>query len=312
MAKAKNNLSFTRDYMKKALIILNPCAGVKKANKFMTDIITLFCESGYTCTVQTTTRELNGYEIVRQLGDGHDLITCIGGDGTYNEVVSGVIDAGLKCQIGYIPAGSTNDFGTSLGLSKVIMTAAKDIVSGRAQKFDVGSFNGRNFTYVASCGAFTDTSYSTPTNLKNSLGHLAYVLQGLSTVLDIKPVHLALTANGEKYEDDYLFVGICNSTSLGGLVKIDEKYVDMNDGLFEVLLVKSPKNIAEWATILHNLNVQKYENSEMLTLFSASEIEIVADEGIDWSLDGERQIGSEKIFIKNIRDAIELIVPNKK
>ena len=298
--------------MKKALIILNPCAGVKKANKFMTDIITLFCESGYTCTVQTTTREFNGYEIVGQLGEGHDLIVCIGGDGTYNEVVSGVIDAELKCQIGYIPAGSTNDFGASLGLSKVIMTAAKSIVSGRAQRFDVGSFNGRKFTYVASCGAFTDTSYSTPTNLKNTLGHLAYVLQGLSSVPDIKPVHLNLTADGEKYEDDYLFVGICNSTSLGGLVKINEKYVDMNDGLFEVLLVKSPKNIAEWATILHNLNIQKYENSEMLTLFSASKIEIDADAGVDWSLDGEKQEGSEKIVIENIRDAIELIVPDKK
>ena len=298
--------------MKKALIILNPCAGVKKANKFLTEIIALFCESGYTCTVQITTRELNGHQIVCQIGEGHDLIVCIGGDGTYNEVVSGVIDAGLKCKIGYIPAGSTNDFGASLGLSKVIMTAANDIVSGRTQNFDVGSFNGRKFTYVASCGAFTDTSYSTPTNLKNALGHLAYIIQGLSSALDLKPIHLTITANGETYDDDYLFAGICNSTSLGGIVKIDEKYVDMNDGLFEVLLVRSPKNIGEWAAALHDLNAKKYEDSDILTLFSASKIEITTDSSVDWSLDGEKQSGCEKIVIEKIRDAIELINPNKK
>ena len=297
--------------MKKALIILNPCAGVKKANRFLTDIITLFCENGYTCTVQTTTRELNGHEIVTKLGKGRDLIVCIGGDGTYNEVVSGVVEAELKCKIGYIPAGSTNDFGASLGLSKVIMTAANDIVNGRPQKFDVGSFNGRKFTYVASCGAFTSTSYSTPTNLKNSLGHLAYILQGLSTVLDIKPEHLTVTANGETYDDDYIFAGICNSTSLGGILKLDEKYVDMNDGLFEVLLVKSPKNIAELASIIHVLNTKKYDSSDLITLFSASKIEIKASDSTDWSLDGEQQKGCEKIVIENLHDAIELIVPNK-
>ncbi len=296
--------------MKKALIILNPCAGLKKANRFMADIIALFCENGYRCTVQTTSPTVNGHDIISQFGKGHDLAVCIGGDGTYNEVVSGIIDNGLNCKIGYIPAGSTNDFATSLGLSKNIMKASNDIISGKAQKFDVGSFNGRKFTYVASCGAFTSTSYSTSTDLKNALGHLAYILQGIKSIPEIKPEHLKITANGEVYENDYLFAGICNSTSLGGVLKLDKKYVDMNDGLFEMLLVRSPKNIGELAAAIHDLNYKKYEESNMIDLLSVEKIEIESRDLTDWSLDGEHEGGSEKIVVENLHDAITLIVPN--
>lgn len=297
--------------MKKVLIILNPCAGVKRANRYMTEIITLFCESGYICTVQTTSRTLNGHEAVTKFGKGHDVIVCIGGDGTYNEVVAGVIDNKLSCQIGYIPAGSTNDFGASLGLPKNIMKAAEIIVSGKPQKFDVGSFNGRKFTYVASCGAFTSTSYSTPTDMKNALGHLAYILQGIKSLPEIKPEHIKITANGKVTEDDYIFAGVCNSTSLGGVLKLDKKYVDMNDGLFEMLTVRAPKNIGELATAIHDLNAKRYEESDIIDLFSASKIEIETSTDNDWSLDGERQEGTESIVIENLHDAIELIVPNE-
>lgn len=296
--------------MKKVLIILNPCAGVRRANRFMTDIISLFCDNDYVCTVKTTTKSLNGHDIVLLIGEGHDLIVCIGGDGTYNEVVSGMIDKGLTCPLGYIPAGSTNDFATSLGLSKNIMKAAENIITGRCQKFDVGSFNGRKFTYVASCGAFTSTSYSTPTDMKNALGHLAYLLQGIKSLPEIKPQHLKVTIDGNVYEDDYLFAAICNSTSLGGVIKLDKKCVDMNDGLFEVLLVRSPDNIGELATAIHDLNCKNYEKSPMIDLFSAGTIELEASALHDWSLDGERELGAEHILIENLHDAITLIVPN--
>lgn len=297
--------------MKNVLIILNPCAGLKRANRYMTEIITLFCESDYICNVQTTSRTLNGYQAVTKFGGGNDIIVCIGGDGTYNEVVAGVIDNKLKCQIGYIPAGSTNDFGASLGLPKNIMKAAEIIVSGKPRKFDVGSFNGRKFTYVASCGAFTSTSYSTPTDMKNTLGHLAYILQGIKSLPEIKPEHIKITANGKFTEGDYIFAGVCNSTSLGGILKLDKKYVDMNDGLFEMLTVRSPKNIGELATAIHDLNAKKYEESDIIDLFSASKIEIETSADNDWSLDGERQDGAEHIVIENLHDAIELILPNE-
>ncbi len=295
--------------MKKVLIILNPCAGVKRANRFMTDIISLFCENGFVCTVQTTTPTKSGQDVVTEFGEGHDLIVCIGGDGTYNEVVAGVIDKELDCPIGYIPAGSTNDFGSSLGLPKNVMKAAETVLSGKAQEFDVGSFNGRKFTYVASCGAFTSTSYSTPTDMKNTFGHLAYVLEGIKSLPDIKPEHLNISFDGKTIEDDYIFAAVCNSTSLGGVLKLDKKYVDMNDGLFEMLLVRSPKNIGELAVAVHDLNMQNFETSSIISLYNASKIEIEASVLNDWSLDGECQKGTEKIVIENLHSAIKLIVP---
>ncbi len=297
--------------MKNALIVINPCAGVKRANKYMTDIITMLCSNGYRCTVQTTAPNFNGHAAVMRFGKGSDLVVCIGGDGTYNEVVSGVIDCGLDCNIGYIPAGSTNDFGASLGLSKNILKAAECVVSGRPQPFDVGSFNGRKFTYVASCGAFTSTSYSTPTDMKNALGHLAYLLEGMKSIPEIKPEHLKFKVNDREIEGDFLFAAICNSTSLGGVLKLDKKYVDMNDGLFEILTVRSPKNISELAAAIHDLNFKNYESSNMIDLFSAEKVWIEASKSTDWSLDGERQEGVENIVIENLHSAIKLIVPNK-
>ena len=298
--------------MKKVLIVLNPCAGVKRANKYMTDIISLFCDNGYICTVQTTKPDLSGYDAVMQFGEGHELIVVIGGDGTYNEVVAGVIDKNLSCPIGYIPAGTTNDFGSSLGLPKNIMKAAQNILDGKAQNFDVGSFNGRKFTYVASCGAFSSTSYTTPTDLKNVFGHLAYVLEGIKSLPEIQPEHLRINYDGNFKEDDYIFAAVCNSTSLGGILKLDKKYVDMNDGLFEILLVRSPNNIAELATAVHDLNMQNFNNSSIIELITASKIELETSRLNEWSLDGEWQKGSDKIVIENLKDAIKLIVPKEK
>ncbi len=295
--------------MKKVLIVLNPCAGVKRANKYMTDIISLFCDNGYICTVQTTKPDLSGYDTVMNFGEGHELIVVIGGDGTYNEVVAGVIDKKLNCPIGYIPAGTTNDFGSSLGLPKNIMKAAQNILDGKIQDFDVGSFNGRKFTYVASCGAFSSTSYTTPTDLKNVFGHLAYVLEGIKSLPEIKPEHLKITYDGELKEDDYIFAAVCNSTSLGGVLKLDKKYVNMNDGLFEMLLVRSPDNIAELATVVHDLNMQNFKTSSVIELISASKIELETSRLNDWSLDGECQKGADKIVIENLKGAVKLIVP---
>ncbi len=298
--------------MKKVLIVLNPCAGVKRANKYMTDIISLFCDNGYICTVQTTKPDLSGYDTVIKFGEGHELIVVIGGDGTYNEVVAGVIDKNLSCPIGYIPAGTTNDFGSSLGLPKNVMKAAQNIIDGKLQAFDVGSFNGRKFTYVASCGAFSSTSYTTPTDLKNVFGHLAYVLEGIKNLPDIKPEHLKITYDGKFIEDDFIFAAVCNSTSLGGVLKLDKKYVDMNDGQFEMLLVRSPDNIAELATAIHDLNMQNYETSTIIELISAAKIEMETSRLNDWSLDGECQKGADKIVIENLKGAIKLIVPKSK
>ena len=292
---------------KKVLIIMNPCSGTKKANKYLTDIVHVFTVNDYIPTVLTTTKRGDGRLYARTYAKKVDLIVCIGGDGTFNEVVSGVIHSGVRVPIGYIPAGSTNDFANSLHLSKDIVKAASDIVQGEPVSFDIGMFNDRIFSYVASFGAFTKSSYATPQNVKNALGHLAYVLDGISSIASIRSEHMVLEINGMRYEDDYIFGAISNSTSVGGVLNLKPEMVDMSDGEFEVLLVKSPKDLVELASIVHLLTTQNYEDS-MLTFINASEVIIHADQNTSWSLDGEYQEGVEEIKVVNMHQAIDLMM----
>lgn len=295
---------------KKNLIIMNPFSGKREANKYLTDIIDIFTKSGYMTTILTTTERGDGTVYASRYAGEFDLITCIGGDGTFNEVVAGLLDSGERVPVGYIPAGSTNDFANSLKLSTNILKATEDIVKGRLKTLDIGSFNGRKFSYVASFGAFTQTSYSTPQSVKNMLGHLAYILEGATSLTSIKPQHLKIEANGMPYEDDYIFGAISNSTSLAGILTLDPQYVDMNDGLFELLLVRSPKNPIELAEIVYMLTTQNYESNK-ITFVNADSFTIYADENMDWSLDGEYQEGCERIEIENLHNAIDIVVNDK-
>ncbi len=297
--------------MKNVLIILNPCAGTKQANKYFVEIIDVFCKAGYEVVVKPTAARGDGTQIAKERGRDFDLIVCIGGDGTFNEVVDGLLEADIKKPIGYIPAGSTNDFATSLGLSKDVVQAARDIVDGKARTLDIGRFNGRYFSYVASFGAFTKASYEAPQSIKNMLGHLAYVLEGIKDIPSIKPLKLWLKMEQGVYGGDYLFGAICNSTSVGGLLTLSDDLVDMNDGKFEVLLVKSPANIIELNQILLAVTTQNFENSPMISFFSSGSLEITAEADMPWTLDGEYQPGSSSILVENIRGAIELMVPKK-
>ena len=295
---------------KKNLIIMNPFSGKREANKYLTEIIDIFTKGGYMTTILTTTERGDGTVYASRYAGEFDLITCIGGDGTFNEVVAGLLDGGERVPVGYIPAGSTNDFANSLKLSTNILKATEDIVKGRLKTLDIGSFNGRKFSYVASFGAFTQTSYSTPQSVKNMLGHLAYILEGATSLTSIKPQHLKIEANGMPYEDDYIFGAISNSTSLAGILTLDPQYVDMNDGLFELLLVRSPKNPIELAEIVYMLTTQNYESNK-ITFVNADSFTIYADENMDWSLDGEYQEGCERIEIENLHNAIDIVVNDK-
>lgn len=297
--------------MKNVLIILNPCAGTKQANKYFVEIIDVFCKAGYETVVKPTAQRGDGTEIAKERAADFDLIVAIGGDGTFNEVVDGLLLSGEDKPIGYIPAGSTNDFASSLGLSKDVVQAARDIVEGEAATLDIGRFNGRYFSYVASFGAFTKASYEAPQTIKNMLGHLAYILEGIKDIPSIKPLKLWIKMEQGVYGGDYLFGAICNSTSVGGLLTLSDDLVDMNDGKFEVLLIKSPANIIELNQILIALTTQNYKNSPMISFFSSGLLEITADAEMPWTLDGEYQPGSEQILVENIKGAIKLIVPKK-
>lgn len=292
--------------MQKVLIIFNPLSGTKLSKRHIADIVDMYCKAGYVCTVHATQRQNDATEVVFALAQDYDRIVCIGGDGTLNEVLSGLLKGGHNCKIGYVPTGSTNDFANSLGIQKNVLKSAKATIEGKEQKIDIGSFNNRYFSYVASFGAFTKASYTTPQNIKNALGHTAYLLEGIKEIANIKPIHMKLCIGNETLEDDYIFGAISNSTSLGGILTLKSDVVDMNDGLLEILLIKAPKNIIELNECIAALTTQNY-NSRMLEFRSTSEVKIHCEADVEWALDGEYEKGSREIIIKNIPDAFTII-----
>ena len=289
------------------VIIMNPCAGTRKANKFLADIIKLFTEHGYYSHVYMTSKKGDGVDLAKNYAKNGDILVAIGGDGTLNEVIEGIKLANVDVPIGYIPAGSTNDFANSLKIPKNIIKAAQNIMEGEAVYLDTGVFNNKVFTYVASFGAFTRISYSTPQNIKNTFGHFAYVLEGIKDLSSIKSEHLIIETDNTKFEGDYLFGAVCNSTSLGGVLTIDPSIVDLSDGLLELVLIKQPKNMFELNRLVLSLNGQIYD-CDMINLISTKSIKIHCENKPDWTLDGEYEPGVEDIDIRNSEKAFRIIL----
>ncbi len=292
--------------MKKLFFVMNPAAGMRKANKVLPDILAEFNRAGFDVTVHITGKRGEAREVVCQRASQMDLVVCCGGDGTFNEVIAGVMESGTDVAVGYIPAGSTNDFASSLGLPADPVEAAKRIIAGKPERFDVGCFGGRYFTYVASFGAFTKASYATAQNVKNALGHTAYLLEGIQELSQIRKVHLRLEFENETVEDDFIFGAICNSTSVGGILTLDPKRVDMRDGMFEVLLVRSPKDLVEIAECIQAVQKQTY-NCKMMTFRSTKKVTVYADKNMAWTLDGEKEPGHETVTVENIHHAFRLV-----
>ena len=292
--------------MKRLLFIMNPYAGQKKANKFLPEIISIFNRAGYEVVVHMTEGQGDAALVVEQRAANVDLVVCCGGDGTFNETITGLLRSGVDIPVGYIPAGSTNDFAASLKLSSNILEAAQDIMVGQPVAYDVGKFGDRYFSYVASFGAFTRASYSTPQSVKNALGHTAYVLEGINELSQIKNEHVRMEIDGQVIEDDFLFGAISNSTSVGGILTLSPEIVDMADGQMEVLLVRAPRNLTEITECIQAVQSQKY-NCSMITFQSARHVRIYADPQMPWTLDGEREEGHECVDAVNLHHAIRLM-----
>ena len=292
--------------MKKMLFIMNPCSGQKRANRFLPEILSTFNEAGYDVLVHMTAGPGDGDKTVRRLGAGMDAVVCCGGDGTFNDVVSGLLHSGLDVPVGYIPAGTTNDFANSLKLPTDVMEATRAIVDGTPVAYDAGKFGDRYFSYVASFGAFTRASYATPQNIKNALGHTAYVLEGIQELSQLRKEHVRMDIGGRIVEDDVLFGAISNSTSVGGILTLDPSQVDMRDGLLEVLLVRAPRNLGELTECIQALKSQKY-NCEMITFCSAPRITVYSDPDMPWTLDGEREEGHGEVVVENQHLAVKLL-----
>ncbi len=293
--------------MKRILFIVNPIAGKMKILKDLAEIDKAFYNGGYDCDIYLTKKKGDAAEKVMSSGKNYDIVVCGGGDGTYNELITGVLNSNLNVPIGYIPAGTTNDFASTLELSQVPVTCASNIVGGRPRRLDVGKFGNSYFSYIASFGAFTGTSYSTPQQTKNMFGHSAYVLNGMSELPSIKPYHVRLEANGKVYEDDYLFGAVSNSTSIAGLIKLDSKLVNLSDGEFEIMLVKMPKLLLDLPKILIALSSGNYDE-EHITFLHAPSVKVRTSEKLDWSLDGEHAVSEGEVVLENMHGAVNLIL----
>lgn len=289
------------------LLILNPIAGTRRAARSLSDVIGLFNQNGYECLTFVTGARGDGARIAAAHAGDAALVVCAGGDGTLNEVVSGVLQAGASTPIGYIPAGSTNDFAASLHLSRDVMTAARDILQGVPRPFDVGTFNGRCFCYVASFGAFTAASYTTPQPTKNLLGHLAYILEGMKDLPNIKPVTLSAEADGDHFQGDFIFGALTNSTSIAGLVSIPKERVNLHDGKLEFTLVRAPQTAADLSKIVKSLQTQNFD-PDVIHFQPVRRVRLSVPQGLTWTLDGEYEPGGQTIEIKSMRDAIRLII----
>ena len=292
--------------MKKLLFIMNPFAGQKKANKVLPEVLMVFTEAGYEIQVAMTTGPGSATRLAAERGADVDLVVCCGGDGTLNETVTGLLLAGLETPVGYIPSGTTNDFASSLKLSHNPVEAARDIVEGQPVAYDVGKFGDRYFCYVASFGAFTKTSYAMPQTVKNALGHTAYVLGGISELSQIRNEHVRMEIDGELIEDDFLFGAICNSTSIGGIITLPPNRVDMGDGIFEVMLIRAPRNLTEVTDCLIAAQTQNYDCG-MVTFRTARSVKITVDPFMSWSLDGEKADGYREITVENLHQAIKIV-----
>ena len=292
--------------MKRMLFVMNPYSGMRRANKYLAEIISLFNQADYEVITHMTQSRGDAAKIVENRAKNVDLVVCCGGDGTFNETITGLLRSGADIPVGYIPAGSTNDFASTLKLSGNIMQAAADIVEGQPVSYDVGKFGDRYFSYVASFGAFTRASYSTPQSIKNALGHMAYLLEGINELSQIKNEHVRMEIDGQVVEDDFLFGAISNATSLAGLVTLNPALVDMSDGQFEITLIRAPRNLAEITECIQAVQSQKY-SCAMITFQSAKNVRVYASPFMPWTLDGEREEGHEMVDVSNIYHGIRVM-----
>ena len=294
----------------KVLFIINPCSGRGKIKNEILNILRVFCKSGYEVTTYVT----SGIgEAIKISGDaknnGYERIICCGGDGTLNEVITGVMQKGCDIPISYIPAGTTNDFAKTHGLSLNLGVAAANITSSEADfKIDVGNFNNeRYFSYIASFGLFTSVSYKTQQNAKNTLGHMAYVFEGIANLSNIEDYSVSFTADDKEYKGDYIYGGITNSISVGGIFKYDAEFVDLNDGLFEVLMIKKPQNGNDIMKIVSGVASGDFSDSTVFDFCKAAKITLNMPKGVVWTLDGEAADGKKITVIENIHSAITFI-----
>ena len=293
----------------KTLLVVNPIAGKGAAKRHLMSIISRLTDGGCEVTVLPTKKgngTINKMVAYLTRTPGYDMVVACGGDGTMSMTVEGVLRAGTHTPIGYIPFGSTNDFAASLGISSVPSEAVGMILSGTPTPHDIGRFGEKHFTYIACCGAFSDTSYNTNQTLKNLLGHTAYLINAIPSLATIRPLNLSITADGELIEGRFIFCALANTTKVAGVVKLNERRVNFSDGRFELLLIRYPHDLAEAGRIATKL-LDSNLHDPLIMMRHVKCCRIRSAEFIPWSLDGEDGGKSKNPTILVEKNAIQIL-----
>ena len=284
---------------KTLLLIVNPKAGKRRSRSFFFDVFQVFSQAGYLIRLRLTAGPGDATRIAREEGGHFDLVVCYGGDGTLNQVTNGLLQLDSPPPVGYIAGGSTNDFAASLQLPSDPAEAAQAIVESPGRYLDVGLFNGHHFMYVASFGAFTKASYAAPQDLKNDLGHLAYIIEGIKDLSSLRSYRARVEADGEVFDGKFLFGAVTNTLSLGGLVKLKSEDVVLDDGKFEMILFPEPKSLVDLNDMARALLLQDYSGNGLI-MRHASHVTVSTEESLQWSLDGEREDAGRQVEIQGL------------
>lgn len=279
------------------------------SNSTLGVMVSQFCAEGYSTTVCTTDTE-TARNLASAYAHEYDLVLCAGGDGTLSDVVAGLMSVENPPPVGYMPTGTANDFARTLALSKEASVSARQIIDGKPTGIDIGRFGTESedyFTYIAAFGAFTGVSYTTPQSAKRALGHMAYVMGGITSMTTIKPQHAIIEYDGGVVEDEFIFGGVTNTTSVAGIVKLDPSDVQLGDGRFEVILVKNPLNLTDLREILVSIGNKTF-TSDSVMLLHTKRIKFTFDEEVAWTRDGEAGGLHREIEITNHREAIQIIL----
>lgn len=294
--------------MKRLLFIFNPMAGRAKLSGHLLDIVSFYTKSNYLVTMYCTQKKGDGYAFLRGWDKSYDLIVCAGGDGTLNEVISAILDFDIRIPLGYIPFGSTNDFARSIGIPQNIKAAMETTINGTPYEIDIGQFNRSYFVYVAAFGIFTNVSYSTPQKMKNVLGYMAYILEGIKAISELKSYRLTLECESVRTEGNFIVGLIMNSFSVAGFKTPFHTNTKLNDGIFEVLFIRMPQSVLELQSIIASLLSGQLEQSSHILSFRTSSLAITS-EPMDWTLDGEHGGRQEAVEIHNLNKAVSLEIP---
>ena len=290
------------------MLLINPHAGKGGYKGSCAEMLETFCTADYRPTVFFTQYPGHAIELVRDNAEDYDMVVCLGGDGTLSEVTSGMMQHGIKRPIGYIPLGTANDVARTLDLARQPAERAKDIVKGKLLSFDMGQFGtDKFFTYVAAFGAFTEVSYATPQDRKRALGHMAYMLEGMKSLSRITSCHAIVEHDGGVLDGEFIFGAVTNSTSVAGLVKLDSGAVNLSDGMFEVLLVRPPKDLIDLNNILTAVLSSNFNVPNVLFLRSR-EVRFMFDKPVAWTRDGEDGGSHMDVTIINRHPGVELVV----